>query len=127
MDVTIDGVRYVPAIEGSADVTLLDFVFPSQDHGTLSIREYLHKLLDTLWAEGESFKGRYPFGNSGWEYELYYALARALAIPGEPQLVEGDNPDEYCHWTLSEDAKKDADVIVFSLIAQMCGVVNVGQ
>jgi hypothetical protein len=43
---------------------------------TLSIRQYLKELLKTLWKEGEEFSGKRPFGNSGWQYEIYEALAR---------------------------------------------------
>ena len=48
----------------------------------LTIRQYLQKLLLTLWAEGEGFSGKKPFGNSGWEYDLYKPLIRAGVIPG---------------------------------------------
>jgi hypothetical protein len=35
-----------------------------------NVREYLKALLTELWREGESFSGKRPFGNSGWEREL---------------------------------------------------------
>ena len=50
------------------------------DGDTLTIKEYLHKLLSTLWDEGESFNGKRPFGNSGWEYDIYTALVKCGAV-----------------------------------------------
>jgi hypothetical protein len=51
------------------------------DAGT--IKEYLIKLLHELWSEGEGFSGKRPFGNSGWEYELYLPLVSAGAVKGK--------------------------------------------
>ncbi|MFE2994179.1 hypothetical protein ACFXG4_04095 [Nocardia sp. NPDC059246] len=45
-----------------------------------TIRGYLLALLRQLWEHGEAFGGKRPFGNSGWEYELYEPLARAGLI-----------------------------------------------
>lgn len=42
--------------------------------GETTIREYLMRLLLTLWQEGESFSGKRPFGNSGWEWDVIDAL-----------------------------------------------------
>lgn len=50
------------------------------DAGAKTIREYFVSLLWELWVEGESFSGKRPFGNSGWEYEIYQSLAKAGAI-----------------------------------------------
>jgi hypothetical protein len=63
---------------------LLDLEFESRDlHQTLTVANYLRELLLTLWHEGEGFSGKRPFGNSGWEYDLYVPLIKAGAIPGE--------------------------------------------
>lgn len=51
------------------------------DAGT--IKEYLIKLLHELWSEGEGFSGKRPFGNSGWEYELYLPLVSAGVVKGK--------------------------------------------
>lgn len=53
------------------------------DSGAKTIGGYLRALLKELWAEGEGFSGKRPFGNSGWEYDLYKALIQAKAIRGE--------------------------------------------
>lgn len=47
----------------------------TNDAGANTIRGYLVALLAELWEKGEGFSGKRPFGNSGWEHELYRALA----------------------------------------------------
>lgn len=42
----------------------------------------LKKLLITLWLDGESFNGKRPFGNSGWDYQIYSALISNEIIEG---------------------------------------------
>jgi hypothetical protein len=51
--------------------------------GRVTIGGYLIKLLETLWEEGEGFSGKRPFGNSGWERDLYKPLIAAGVIRGE--------------------------------------------
>ena len=48
-----------------------------------TIREYLLALLRKLWNDGEGFSGKRPFGNSGWEYEIYTALVSNSLIDGK--------------------------------------------
>lgn len=60
----------------------LGVVFDSDAGAELSVREYLHALLRTLWREQEGFSGKRPFGNSGWDCELYAPLIREKFIPG---------------------------------------------
>ena len=48
-----------------------------------TVREYLVLLLERLWDKGEAFGGKRPFGNSGWEYELYWPLIKNGIVPGE--------------------------------------------
>jgi hypothetical protein len=62
---------------------ILDIKMRENDAGAETVRGYLKELLRTLFEEGESFSGKRPFGNSSWEYELYYALADAKAITAE--------------------------------------------
>lgn len=58
---------------------------PMQDNdaGAATIRDYLIKLLATLWDEKEGFDGKRPFGNSGWDGDLVVALIQAGFIEGE--------------------------------------------
>jgi hypothetical protein len=55
----------------------------TNDASAASVREYLAALLAELWKEGEAFSGKRPFGNSGWEWEVYTALVRADLVNGE--------------------------------------------
>ena len=56
---------------------------PENDAEASTIKEYLIKLLTELWEKGEGFSGKRPFGNSGWEYELYLPLLKAGAVSGK--------------------------------------------
>lgn len=56
---------------------------PSNDAEAGTVKEYLIKLLLELWEKGEGFSGKRPFGNSGWEYELYLPLLTAGAVAGK--------------------------------------------
>jgi hypothetical protein len=44
---------------------------------------YLEALLTTLLDEGEGFSGKRPFGNSGWEYDLFKPLIVAGLCDGK--------------------------------------------
>jgi hypothetical protein len=62
-----------------------------------SIREYLVELVAKMWADGEGFSGKRPFGNSGWTWELYKALIVAGHVRGtldEDGYVEDLSRDE---------------------------------
>lgn len=61
----------------------LAVVFDSDAGDGLTVRGYLRELLLTLWEEGEGFSGKRPFGNSGWEYELYAPLVKSGFVSGE--------------------------------------------
>lgn len=65
----------------------LDTRFDSMDIGTVTARQYLKRLLHDLLMKGESFSGKRPFGNSGWEHELANPLIQAGVISGE--IVDG--------------------------------------
>lgn len=49
----------------------------------VTIKDYFHILLRTLWEEEEGFSGKRPFGNSGWKWDVYVVLIRAGVIDGE--------------------------------------------
>lgn len=51
--------------------------------GASTVREYLKALLTRLWDEGEGFSGKRPFGDSAWEYDLYYVLVRDGYVVGQ--------------------------------------------
>jgi hypothetical protein len=52
------------------------------DAGAVTVRDYLVKLLATAWCDEQSFDGKRPFGNSGWQDEVYRPLVAAGLIIG---------------------------------------------
>lgn len=85
MDVLIDGVKYVPIPDVPTDKGLLaalEVRFNSDAGDNLTVRDYLRTLLETLWNQGEGFSGKRPFGNSGWEYDLYAPLVKGGFVSG---------------------------------------------
>lgn len=87
----------------------LAVVFDSDAGDGLTVRGYLRELLLTLWEEGEGFSGKRPFGNSGWESDLYAPLIEAGFISGE--LDE----DGYIETVGDEAGAFVADLIVYAL------------
>lgn len=62
----------------------------------VTIRSYLKSLLVTLWDDPESFSGKRPFGNSGWQYDLYLPLIKANVVSGRVSSDEEDECVEEC-------------------------------
>lgn len=109
MEVIIDGVKYVPVPDVPTDKGLLAALetrFNSDAGDNLTVRDYLRTLLETLWREGEGFSGKRPFGNSGWEYELYAPLIKGGFIKG---TLDGDG-------YVGCFDREDAEGYVFDLI-----------
>lgn len=75
-----------------AMVNALDVPMQNNDAGAATIRDYLVTLLAAVWKNGADFNGKRPFGNSGWEYEIYAALGRAGLIA--VQFDEGGYIDD---------------------------------
>lgn len=69
-------------------MNILDIEMQENDAKAKTIKEYLKKLLLGVWIKEESFNGKRPFGNSGWKYEVYVALARAKVISAD---MDDDN------------------------------------
>ena len=67
---------------------ILDTEYYFKDAEVNSLREYLHKLLDTLWDYGEGFSSKRPFGNSGWEEDIFHYLAHMGAIESRKEEDE---------------------------------------
>jgi len=82
--------------------SILDLPMSRNDARATNIGEYLRALLATLWDEGESFSGKRPFGNSGWDYDLYKPLIVAGLVTGS--LDEGGHIND-C------DERKAHDII----------------
>ena len=94
------------------------------DSGALTIGGYFQALLLRLWEEEEGFGGKRPFGNSGWKYDLYEALARSRGEWDEDRGSLRENREAYDqmivnsiaalspdYWT-EDDAKKIAATVL---------------
>ena len=62
--------------------SILNLPMQDNDAGAKTIREYIVLLALTVWQENVNFSGKRPFGNSGWEYDLYAPLVKAGAVKG---------------------------------------------
>lgn len=60
----------------------LNLKMQPNDADAPTVRAYLIELLSDVWECGEDFNGKRPFGNSGWEYDLYVPMVRAGMIEG---------------------------------------------
>jgi len=78
----------------------------------ITIKQYLHLLLETLWIEGEGFSSKRPFGNSGWELELIAPLIKA-------GFVEGTLDDEGCVLRFGTDYGFVIDLIYISFFGKI--------
>jgi hypothetical protein len=76
-------------------------------HKNFTIRDYFCELIMTLWEDKEGFSGKRPFGDSGWEYDLYKPLIINNVIEGR---LDDDNGIEYVD-------KEQANNVIKSLIA----------
>ena len=88
------------------EMSILDVKMEDNDASAKDIRGYFHALLKAVWQEGECFCGKRPFGNSGWEYDLYEALVKAGKVKGD---IDDDG-------YLNECDTKTADKIIFDAI-----------
>jgi hypothetical protein len=113
MDVMIDGIRYIPEPPrpiGDDVSAALSVVFDSDAGDGITVRGYLHALLETLFEQEEGFSGKRPFGNSGWTNDIPYALAKA-------GIIDMGELDEYGRpWNPTEEQREAADQFVFKLI-----------
>lgn len=85
---------------------ILDLPMSMNDAGATTVRAYLIALLSEVWQKGEGFSGKRPFGNSGWEFELYIPLIKASLIKGS---LDSNGYVEDCD-------NKSADELIFSAI-----------
>jgi hypothetical protein len=87
-----------------------DLTFSSMDlNKEITIKDYLKELLIALWTEAEGFSGKRPFGNSGWQFEIYECLIKN-------RVVEGKLDDD---GYVEEIDIKVADEIILDVIRRM--------
>jgi len=65
------------------DVLDIQMCPDTNDAGASSIRGYLKALLERLLIKGNEFSGKRPFGNSGWEYDLYAPMVATGFVTGK--------------------------------------------
>jgi hypothetical protein len=58
-----------------------------------TVKDYFRSLLVTLFEEGDDFSAKRPFGNSGWEEELFVAFVDAGVL--EAEIDEDGYLDDY--------------------------------
>ena len=119
MKVIIDGVEYAPIVkvEGKDLQAALDIRVSCHAFDNITIRDYLYHLLADVWTKNEQFNGKRPFGDSGWEEDLFGPLVRAGFISGT--VDEGTIDDDYGGDYDVEDMD-EAREYVSELIAAMC-------
>ncbi len=66
----------------------LDLPIPENDAQAETVREYFKELLTTLLIEEESFSGKRPFGNSGWQHDFLPTLEEAGFIQPNAKGVD---------------------------------------
>lgn len=71
-------------------VDILDLPMGENDAEAPTIRAYFRSLLSTLWTEEQGFSGKRPFGNSGWQHDVYLALAKGGGFPAESVDEDGE-------------------------------------
>jgi hypothetical protein len=73
----------VTGISPETAVQVLDLPMPEgNDADAATIRDYLVALVRQVWVENEGFSGKRPFGNSGWQDDLYVTIMRAGLVNG---------------------------------------------
>lgn len=62
---------------------VLDLPMGDNDADADTIRDYMKALLRAVLTETESFDGKRPFGNSGWDWDMHMPLVRAGLVSGK--------------------------------------------
>lgn len=82
----------------------------TNDAKASTVGEYLGALLMTLWEEDEGFSGKRPFGNSGWQWDVYTALVKAGLAEGS--VYDDDGFEEL------EGFSREAEALADEMIMQ---------
>lgn len=100
-------------MEPAFELAILNVPMGFNDAGARTVGQYLAELLLKVWQHGEGFSGKKPFGNSGWEWDIYAALGQAniVAITLDEDGFIDDMTDE-------ERAKAD-ELIAGAIVASL--------
>lgn len=74
-----------------------------------TIKDYLKRLLTELINQGDGFSGKYPIGNSGWQFDLYCALYDGKIISCDPAELD----DDFDYEAIAECDRLIMDVIKY--------------
>ena len=98
--------------EEQSNENISAIMFKSNDlYKKITVKDFLKKLLITLWEEGEGFSGKRPFGNSEWKYDMYAELIKRGIIEGRL--------DKYENKYIEELDEKVADKFVIDFIKKL--------
>ena len=75
----------------------------------VTLKQYFKALLIQLVVEGERFSGKRPFGNGGWEFDLYAALIQASYVEG---TLDEYNYVEECDTSTADAVLIDAILLL---------------
>lgn len=104
-----DGRPLLPAPTGpSAARQLLDLPLPPNASGAATVRGYLTELLVIAWESGSAL---HPFGNSGWQHDLYEPMTRAG--------LAAISYDEAGYATGSNAGYAEADQLILAAIREL--------
>jgi hypothetical protein len=90
-------------------MNVFDIPMIENDADALTIGEYFYMLLIMVWRDKEGFSGKRPFGNSGWDHEVYASLVKA-------GVVEGKFDDD---WYIIDCNYNKADKLIYNAILDM--------
>lgn len=94
-------------------MNILDLKMQQNTAEAKTVKEYLKKLLECIWLEGESFSSKRPFGESGWQYELYEVIVANKLV--DIEYFEEIDPDEMWENIRDFDSKQ-ADRLILDAI-----------
>lgn len=52
-------------------------------NAAVPLGEFFYELFIKLWIENEAFSAKRPWGNSGWDYDVYATLIKHGVITGQ--------------------------------------------
>ncbi len=61
---------------------ILALELPDNDAAAGTVGQYLFNLTSKVWFEQEGFDGKRPFGNSGWNHDIFHALLLNGVVDG---------------------------------------------
>ncbi len=89
-------------------MNLLDMEFQSE-LGKITLRKYFLRCMKEFWNDGEGFSGKRPFGNSGWQWDIY----RGMIVN---KWIEGTLDENGYIKEMSDENKKEAHRMIYNAL-----------